>query len=132
MLSSSHITGANITGRNVRKEGCLLLQWLVCVCVHTQWCPSRCNPMDCNPIAPLSIQFSRQEYWNGLPSPSPGDVPPLGIESVSPASPALTGGFFTAKPPGKLKNIDGSWANGESLVMAFYLLEGIPSTPPLQ
>ena len=93
----------------------------VCVCVCTQWCPSRCNPMDCNPLAPLSMGFFRQEYWSGLPFPSPGDLPDLGTESVSPASPALTGGFFTTKPPGKLKNIDGSWVNGESLVMAFCL-----------
>ena len=42
--------------------------------------------------APLSIGFPRQEYWSGLPFPSPGDLPDPGIE---PASPALAGGFFT-------------------------------------
>ena len=36
--------------------------------------------------APLSMEFSRQEYWNGLPFPSPGDLSDLGIESMSPAS----------------------------------------------
>ena len=46
----------------------------------------------------LSMGFSRQEYWSGLPSPPPGDLPNLGIESVSPA---LAGGFFTTAPPGK-------------------------------
>ena len=46
----------------------------------------------------LSVEFSRQEYWSGLPFPSPGDLPDLGIES---ASPALAGGFFTAEPPRK-------------------------------
>ena len=132
MLGSSHITDANITGRNVRREGCLLLQRLICVCVHTQWCPSHCNPVDCSPLAPPSMEFSRQEYWSGLPFPSPGDLSDLGTESVSPASPALTGEFFTTKPPGKLRNIDGSWVNGESLVMTFYPPEGIPSAPPLQ
>ena len=35
--------------------------------------------------APLSIKFSRQEYWSGLPFPSPGDLPVPGIEPVSPA-----------------------------------------------
>ena len=35
--------------------------------------------------APLSMGFSRQEYWSGLPLPSPGDLPDLGIEPVSPA-----------------------------------------------
>ena len=48
--------------------------------------------------APLSMGFSRQEYWSGLPFPSPGDLPNPGIK---PASPALVGGFFTTEPPGK-------------------------------
>jgi len=38
----------------------------------------------------------RQEYWRGLPFPSPGDLPDPGIE---PVSPALAGGFFTTEPP---------------------------------
>ena len=50
--------------------------------------------------------FSRQEWWNGLPFPLPGDLPDPetdpGIEPMSPASPALVGGFFTTEPPGKL------------------------------
>ena len=41
----------------------------------------------------LSMGFPRQGYWYGLPFPSPGDLPNPGIESVSPASPALEGGF---------------------------------------
>ena len=44
--------------------------------------------------APLSMEFSRQEYWNGLPFPSPGDLPVLWIEPASPMSPALVGMFF--------------------------------------
>ena len=48
--------------------------------------------------APLSMGFSRQEYWSRLPFPSPGDLPDPGIE---PVSPALAGRFFTTKPPGK-------------------------------
>ena len=48
--------------------------------------------------APLSMGFSQQEYWSGLPCPPPGDLPDPGIE---PASPALAGGFFTTEPPGK-------------------------------
>ena len=39
--------------------------------------------------APLSQGFPRQEYWNGLPCPSPGELPNPGIEPMSPASPAL-------------------------------------------
>ena len=45
--------------------------------------------------APLSMGFSRQEYWSGLPCPPPRDLPDPGIESSSLTSPALTGGFFT-------------------------------------
>ena len=45
--------------------------------------------------APLSMGFSKQEYWSGLPCPSPGDLPALGIEPAVLMSPALAGGFFT-------------------------------------
>ncbi|ELR52587.1 hypothetical protein M91_18885, partial [Bos mutus] len=45
--------------------------------------------------APLSMGFSRQEYWSGLPFPPPGTLPNPGIEPVSLKSPALAGGFFT-------------------------------------
>ena len=48
--------------------------------------------------APLSMGFSRQESWDGLPFSTPGDLPNPGIE---PKPPALAGGFFTTKPPGK-------------------------------
>ena len=41
------------------------------------------------------MEFSRQEYWSGLPFPTPGHLPDLGIEPASLASPALAGGFFT-------------------------------------
>ena len=54
-------------------------------------------PMDCQ--APLSMGYSRQEYWSGLPFPPLGDLSDSGIEL---ASPALTGGFFTTEPPGFL------------------------------
>ena len=45
--------------------------------------------------APLSMGFSRQEYWSGLPCPPPGDLPDPGVETESLMSPALAGGFFT-------------------------------------
>ena len=44
---------------------------------------------------PLSMGFSRQEYWNGLPCPPPGDLPNPGIKPASLTSPALSGRFFT-------------------------------------
>ena len=45
--------------------------------------------------APLSIRFSKQGYWSGLPCPSPGDLPNLVIEPLSFLSPVLAGGFST-------------------------------------
>ena len=50
--------------------------------------------------AALSVEFYRQEYWSGLPFPSPGDLPDPGIE---PGSPALEADALTSEPPGKPK-----------------------------
>ena len=50
------------------------------------------------PQGPLSIGFSSQEYWTGLPFPLLGDLADPGIEPVSPKSPALAGGFFNTEP----------------------------------
>ena len=47
--------------------------------------------------APLSMGFSRQAYWSGLPFPSPGDLPDPGIKPTSLISPALAGGFFSPR-----------------------------------
>ena len=63
-------------------------------------CPTLCDP--CGLLArqiPLSMGFSRQEYWSGLPFPSPGDLLDPGIE---PRYPALQADALTSKPPGKL------------------------------
>ena len=65
----------------------------------TQSCPTFVTPWTVALWAPLSMGFSRQEYWSGLPFPSPGDLPNPGTE---PASPALAGGFLTTESPGKL------------------------------
>ena len=52
----------------------------------TQSCPTLCDPMDSGlHQAPPSMGFSRQEYWSGLPFPSPGNLPDPGIEPRSPA-----------------------------------------------
>ena len=48
--------------------------------------------------SPLSIEFSREEYWSGLPFPSPGDLPPPGIK---PGSPTLQPDSLLSEPPGK-------------------------------
>ena len=69
----------------------------MCVYVLTaQSCPTRCNPMDCNPSG--SMGFPRQECWSGLPFPSSGDLPESGIKTISLA---LAGRFLTTETPGK-------------------------------
>ena len=60
-----------------------------------QSCPTLCDPWTVAHQAPLSMGLSRQEYWSGLPSPSPGDLPNPGIE---PRSPALQAGALTSEP----------------------------------
>ena len=52
--------------------------------------------------APLSMGISRQEYWSGLPFPSPGDLPDPGMET---RSPALQADALISEPPGKLKTV---------------------------
>ena len=49
----------------------------------------------------LSVGFSRQEFWSGVPFPPPGDLPNPGIGCTPPASPALAGRIFIVAPPGK-------------------------------
>ena len=53
--------------------------------------------------APLSMGFSRQEYWSGLPFPSPGSFPDAGFKFTSPA---LAGKFFTTEELGKITHVD--------------------------
>ena len=55
--------------------------------------------------APLSMRFHRQEYWSGLPFPTPGGLPELGTEPMSPMSPTLADRFFTTESPGKFHGI---------------------------
>ena len=61
-------------------------------------CPTIVTPWTVAHQVPLSMVFPRQEYWSGLPVPSPGDLPDPGIK---PTLPALAGGFFTTESPGK-------------------------------
>ena len=58
--------------------------------------------MDYSHQAPLSMGFSRQEYWSGLPFPSPGDFPD---PEIKPESLALAGEFLIAEPPGGQWNV---------------------------
>ena len=67
-------------------------------CSVTQLCLTLCKPMTVAHQVPLSMKFSRQEYWCGLPFNSPGDLPNSGIE---PRSPALQADALLSEPPGK-------------------------------
>ena len=64
----------------------------------TQSCPTLVTSWTVAHWAPLSMKFSRQEYWSGLPFPSPGDLPDPGIQ---PGSPALQADSLPSEPPGK-------------------------------
>ena len=55
--------------------------------------------MDCSLPGSSAMEFSRQEYWSGLPLPSPEDPPFAGMEPTSLVSPALADGFFTTSTP---------------------------------
>ena len=76
----------------------------------TQSFPILCDPIDyIARQAPLSMEFSRQEYWSGLPFPSPGDLPDTGIEprsppdtGIEPRSPTLQADSLSFEPAGKL------------------------------
>ena len=64
-----------------------------CNLVYIEWIR---NKILLYSIAPLSMGFSRQEYWSGLPCPPPGDLPHPGIELMSLKSHELAGRFFTS------------------------------------
>ena len=70
----------------------------VCVCVHSvaRSCLTLCNSVAHQ--SPLSMRFSRQEYWSELPFLTPGELPNPGIKPTSLTSPALAGRFFTTAP----------------------------------
>ena len=70
----------------------------VCVCVAAQSCLTLCNPWTVVRQVSLSIEFSRQESWSGLPFPSPGNLPNPRIE---PGSAALQAVSLPSEPPGK-------------------------------
>ena len=84
------------------EQGCVCV--CVCVCVRAHTCAQSLShiwlfvtPWIVAHQAPLSMGFPSQEYWIGLPFPSPGDLPDPGIKSTSPP---LAEGFFTTEPPG--------------------------------
>ena len=74
--------------------------YVACVLGHVQLFA---NPWTVARQTSLSMEFPRQEYWSGLPSPSPGDLPDSGMEPTSPVSPALQ------SDPLPLSHLGNSW-----------------------
>ena len=87
-------TTAGTVGRGLKIETFVFLQNSECV-LCAQSCPTLCNPMTIAPPGSCVWDFSRQEYWSGLPFPTPGDLPDPGIKPPSLALPALAGRFFS-------------------------------------
>ena len=94
--------------------------FMCCVYLYAQSCLCKPHGWQVAPQVPLSMEFSRQESWNGLPFPTPGDLRNPGIETASLASPAFAGRFFTTVPPGcqydRRKSLPGSQVQASSLL----------------
>ena len=73
----------------------------VCLCSVAQSYLTLCNPMDVAHQAPLFMELPRQEYWSGLPFPSPCDLPNPRIEPASPMSSELQADSLPLEPSGK-------------------------------
>ena len=93
---SSLKTPSYFLGLFIYKRACMLRRFSCVWLFVTLWTVAQQTP--------LSMGFSRQEYWSGLPRPPPGDLPNPGIEPMSLMSPALAGGFFTTRKPHSYKH----------------------------
>ena len=82
----------------------MCLYYICCCCAVLSYIQLFSTPWTVAQQAPLSMGFPRQEYWNGLPFPAPGDLSNPGIKPTSLLSPTLTDRFFTTVPPGKHKH----------------------------
>ena len=82
-------------------EACQVIMLKICLCVLrclvAQLCLTLCDPMDYSPPDSSAHGISREEYWSGVPFPTPRDLPGPGIEPESLGSPTLAGRFFTTR-----------------------------------
>ena len=86
----------------VKEVNCMCSEALdlrLCVLV-AQSCSTLCDLMNCSCQAPLSLEFSRQEYWSGLPFPSPGDLPDQESNPGFPHCRQTQADALTSEPPG--------------------------------
>ena len=88
---------------NFSKLSCLSSLYILDTCMCAQSYLTLCDPMGCSPQGFSVMEFSRQECWNELPFPTPGDLPNPGNEHASSVSPELTGKFVITIPPGTSK-----------------------------
>ena len=93
---------------------------LFCFVLVAKSYPTFCDPVDCSLSGPLSMGFSRQEYWSGLPFSSPGNLPDPGIE---PRSPTLQADALTSEPQGKPEII-------KSVLKNIHYLKAYPTRSP--
>ena len=91
MLCTFNMSGLVPVGAPVTHSPINMVKGLV-----AQSCPTLCDPTDVVHQVPLSMEFSRQVYWNELPFPSPGDLP---HPEIKPRSPALQADFLSSEPP---------------------------------
>ena len=79
-------------------------------CMHAQWRHTPCNPVECGPPGPLSMGFTRQEYWSGLQGPPPGYLLPPPREQIQVSCVfCVADGLFTAEPPRKPIDENSPW-----------------------
>ena len=95
-----------------------------CCCLVAQSCLTLCDPMDCSHQAPLSMEFSRQEYWRGMPRPSPGDLQESNLGPLH-----WEGGeVLITGPPRNPINTSCLWLKNEVLILKKWSLQYLKMT----
>ena len=100
------------------------------LCVHAKPLQTCLTPMDCSPPAPLSMGFSMQEYWGGLPSPPPGNLPDSGIKSGSLGLLHWQANSLLLVPPGEPWKAYAAAAAAKSLQLCPTLCDPLDGSPP--
>ena len=120
MLVSTQTQRCRIPHRREAGEvSVFAVSWCVCALRHVQLFGTLRTVAH---QAPLSMGFFRHKFCSGLPCPPPGDLPDLGTEPMPLMSPALAGGFFTTRAPGKP-----TWETGLLFCPCCLLLNGLIS-----